>query len=81
MKVMLRRVKTAEYWSADGGWSTDAERALDFEYVPKAVDYALQTGMKDVRIALYDTGRHADMLLLPSPQWSNQSSARAHQAT
>jgi hypothetical protein len=37
------------------------------------VDYALNTGMKNVRIALYDTARHADMLVLPPAAWRPQA--------
>ena len=50
MKVLLVDIQTGLYVTGNGGWTSEAVEARDFETAPKAAEYAFQQKLIEVEV-------------------------------
>jgi len=65
MKVLLQEAETLRFLRADDIWTPHANEAWDFHQVVRAVDYALDHGMGDVRVVIKFPDARYDLRLPP----------------
>jgi hypothetical protein len=51
MKTLLRHLGTDEYFQAPGAWTTDLQRAYDFHFRDRALQYARTWELQEVELA------------------------------
>jgi len=67
MRVLLQDAETSSFLRANRVWTPLADEALDFVQVVRAVDYALEHGLGDVRVVLKFRDARQDLKLPPVP--------------
>jgi len=60
MRTLLRHALTGQYYQSLGKWTADPEKAHDFKFVAKAMNYARKTKCPNMEINLsFDTPQQA----------------------
>lgn len=67
MKVLLQDLVSLNYLSVSGRWTTQAEEALDFGEVTRAVDVAFAHRTNRVRVVLQFASPTPELALPPVP--------------
>lgn len=65
MKVLLQNVETLRFVGGDRDWTANADEALDFGEVVRAVDYAFSHELGDVRAVIKCQDSRYDLQLPP----------------
>lgn len=65
MRVVLQSLKDSHCLAPDGNWTRQANQALNFGEVVRAVDYILSRWLQNVRAVISFANPHDD-LFLPS---------------
>jgi hypothetical protein len=67
VKVLLQSVDTLSFVGSHLDWTANADEALDFVQVVRAVDYAFTHGLDDVRAVIKFHDPRFDFQLPPVP--------------
>jgi hypothetical protein len=63
VKVLLQNVETLRFVGGDRDWTANADEALDFGEVVRAVDYAFGHGLGDMRAVIKRQDSQFDLSL------------------
>ncbi len=65
VRVLLQNAVTLSFVGIEWGWTANADEALNFGEVVRAIDYAISHGLGEVRVVIKSEDSRFDLRLPP----------------